>query len=59
VAVANISAIQNCGTRERLSFRFEIGNVTSGAVYTLKFLSSSAVVSAALRGAHYRTDIYA
>lgn len=59
VPVANLGRIQNCGTRESLSGRFEVGNVTAGTVYTLKFLSSSAVVTAVIRGGHFRTDIYA
>lgn len=56
--VAGISFVQNCGTREMMSARFEVANVTQGQIYALHLVSSDPAVSPSLRGGNARIDIY-
>lgn len=56
--VAGISFEQNCGTRETVNVRFQIGNVVEGAVYAIHFATSDPTVTATLKGGNCRIDIY-
>lgn len=57
-AVANVSAKQNCGTNERISWQFEIANVVSGDVFAVKIVTDTEAVTPVLTSGHVEVMVY-